>query len=86
MAQRDDASGIHFLLTELQTGLVFAEVAQSTQPSEEKRRTNTANARKAHDTFLHFRDRVAPSEEETMKMDALLDKLKAALRDLGERV
>ena len=87
MVQLYDVSAVQFLFTELQTGLTFAQVAQMTQPSDtDKIKINTANARKAYDSFLHFRDRVALSQEQVKEMEALLDSLKAALRGLGEAV
>ena len=48
-----EASMLQFLQSELQTGMTFASLARDSQ-TDEKRRRNQQNARKAYDTAKHF--------------------------------
>ncbi len=77
--------GLSFLRTELETGLSFSHVALSTEDSEKVNR-NTANARLAYDTALHFLERVALTPAESGELDVKFAQLKAALKKLGQTV
>lgn len=76
---------IEFMLTELETGFTFASLALRADPKEtEKRRIYIANARKAYDTALHFLQKISFTQEEMIKIQAALERLKGALQTLGE--
>lgn len=80
-------ASIQFLFTELQTGLMFADLALSVKPYEtDKIQADTANARNSYESFLKFRERVELSEAQRRALNAALEKLKSALRALGEPV
>jgi hypothetical protein len=81
-----DQNGVDFLFAELQAGLTFARIATAKRSSPEKRTRNTSNARKAYDSILHFRERVALSNAETTKLKHGMNELKKALQGLGETV
>lgn len=74
-----------FMITEIQSGLTFANLAQKSYPKEPgKIQRDTANARKAYDNVLHFLQKISFTEEETEKIQAGLGQLKSALQALGE--
>lgn len=79
--------GLDFLLTEIETGLTFANLANSSQPEEgDKVVRNVKNARTAYDKVLQFRQRVKLDKAANAKLDASLKRLQTALQDLGEGV
>ena len=82
---KSDGIGVDFLRTELQTGLTFARVALSARPNDiDKIQRDTKNAREAYDSFLKFRERVSLSEDEKQEITEQAEKLKDALRKLGQ--
>ena len=81
----NNTAGLEFVLTELRTGLTFANLALSAQRYDtDKVKRNTKNARKAYDTLLMFWQQVSLSDKEVLRLNAELDRLKKALRQLGE--
>jgi hypothetical protein len=78
-----DQSGIQFLQAELETGMTFAQVAESAS-QEEKKRRNIANARKAYDSVLRFLPDSKLSDDEFSEIKIKLEELRFALESLGE--
>jgi hypothetical protein len=70
--------GIEFLLTELDTGLVFLKVAAAAKSAERVLR-NRENARLAYNTVLRFLPIVKLGAEERKVFDQKLAELKAQL-------
>jgi len=82
-----DSVGVEFVFTELQTALTFVDLALSANPSEtDKIAADTKNARIGYDSALRFRERVSLSESEEARFQAEIQKLRTALRNLGEAV
>ena len=80
-----DMSGIQFLRAELDTGLTFSRVAETTA-HEDKRRRNCAHARKAYDTVLHFLPNSSLDNGEMNEVKTKLEELRFALQSLGEKL
>lgn len=80
----DPAAGLEFLLTEIETGLVFAQVARSaSSPGDKKFLRNKGNAEKAYLTILRFRPEVSLSAEHEERFQEALCRLELALHDLS---
>lgn len=78
--------GTEFLKTELNTGLTLAEIALGEEPGSGERAKGQYNARKAYDTFLRLRGRIEVAESERRELQVRLNKLRAALEQLGEKL
>jgi hypothetical protein len=78
------ASGFEFLMTEVGTGLTFAEIALGAGDDLDKIERNTLNARKAYEAVLRFRDRVQMSEVQSEALDRKIKQLRTDLLQLGE--
>ncbi|HYX52221.1 MAG TPA: hypothetical protein VE783_02140 [Candidatus Limnocylindrales bacterium] len=79
--------GKGFLLTELRTGITFANVALTAPKYDPgKLSRNRKNARKAYDTFCKFRDRVALSTSDLAELEEIATQLRSALQQLGENI
>lgn len=76
--------GVHFLQSEVDTGLTLADIALETEDPE-KRRRNLRNARAAYDSILHFADRVFLTGNENQALAKQLESLKTKLIELGEK-
>jgi hypothetical protein len=76
---------VEFLLIELATGITFCNVAKSAS-NPEKMRRNTANAREAHDTALHFLRGAHFDDDTKTEFDTRMAQLKSLLGELGEHV
>ncbi len=79
--------GKGFLIAELRTGLTFANLALT--PAEDNHahiQRNRYNARKAYDSFLKFRVRVALSDADLAELEEMAARLRGALRQLGEKL
>ena len=74
---------IQFLLTELDTGATFCEVARSSNDPEKTKR-NVGNGRKAYDTILRFREGAPFDTQSKTEFDQKFSHLKSLLKDLGE--
>jgi hypothetical protein len=77
-----DAAGLGFVLVELDLGATFCELALSTQNEENKER-NTHNARKAHDSAIHFLQTLSPESAEQALINEKFSRLKELLERLG---
>lgn len=86
LAPSTEQTGVDFLFAELQAGLTFAHIAGSKTSATDKIERNRCNARKAYDSILHFRERVALSDPDVAKLTEGLSELKKALQGLGEAV
>jgi hypothetical protein len=76
-----------FLLTELNTGLTFVQIALGSRKySRERVLRNQANARLAHDTLLRFKPRIHLTHTEQVNFDEKFAILQDGLRQLGEAV
>jgi hypothetical protein len=78
-------SSIHFLNTELDTGLTFARIAAGATNRNKKER-NCANARKAYDSALHLLEQVSLGNEEASAIEEKLSALRLGLEKLGEKL
>lgn len=76
-------SGIHFVNTELDTGLTFARIAVGSTTRSKKER-NCANARKAYQSALHMLGQLSLSKEEAGPISQKLAVLRSNLEELGE--
>lgn len=83
---RPNQSGVQFLKIDLDIALTFVKIALSSHKDHDKRARNQANARKAHDTVIHWKDRLEISQPDALEIEAKLQKLRAALEELGERL
>jgi hypothetical protein len=88
VAPSDDlnATGLEFLTTEVNTALTFTEIALGAGDDVDKVERNRLNARKAYDTVLRFRDRVAMSKTQSEALDSQMERLRNDLLKLGEAV
>ena len=78
-----NAVSVEFLKTELETGITFANLALSARHEDRLERTK-ANARKAYDTALKFKDKL--KLEKAAELNSLVKDLRNKLQDLGESV
>jgi hypothetical protein len=78
-----DAAGVEFLKTELETGITLADLALSAKYAD-KRERNKANAHKAQDTALRFWNKLTPAD--AAELGAILEHLRSKLRELGDSV
>jgi hypothetical protein len=85
LRQQFENNQVQFLLTEVDTGITFCNVANSSDNAEKTRR-NTAHAREAHDSALHFLPKAHFDAGAKTEFDAKMVQLKSLLRDLGEQV
>jgi hypothetical protein len=75
-------AGVQFLMAELQTGMVFLNVAETTSKQESRQR-NVENARTAYDAVVRLLPRVDPLPSERLDIEVKLDRLKKRLIDNG---
>ncbi len=79
--------GKGFLIAELRTGMTFATLALTPASSDKSHiERHRCNARKAYDSFLKFRVRVALSDADLAELEEIAAQLRSALRQLGEKV
>ena len=81
-----NSNGVQFLKVDLDVALNFAKIALHSQSNHDKRRRNQANARKAHDTVIQWKNRLEISRQDALEIDAKLREVRAALEKLGERL
>ena len=81
-----NANGVRFLKVDLDVALNFAKIALHCHSDHDKRTRNQANARKAHDKIVHWKNRLEISRRDALEIDAKLQKLRAALKKLGKRL
>jgi len=74
--------GFGFLLAELGAGIAFADVALSTKDIERRRR-NTANAKKAYVTIIRFMTRVVFTDIDASAFHSDFGSLRKKLSQLG---
>jgi len=79
-----NATAVEFLLTDLQTALIFMDVAHTSGDPEIKQR-NYVNARRAYDTVIRSLPAVEPKVAQQQTIDEKLRLLKARLEAVGER-
>jgi len=81
---RDAHTAVHvdFVLSELDLGATFCEVALSTQDKKTKER-NIRNARKAYNTALHLLQRLRLGSAEQARFEEKALRLKALFERLG---
>jgi hypothetical protein len=77
-----NASGVAFLLTELDIGLTFMDVAGASRIEETVRR-NRENALEAYRTVQRFLPRVKPNAAQRQVLNEKLAVLKARLQQSG---
>ena len=85
LALQLDGHLVDFLKIDLSLGLTFAGAAQKSRSSPRKQR-NQENARKVFDTILRFRHRAHPGREDAQEISENLERLRTALKKLGEQV
>lgn len=81
--KRLNAAGKDFLKTDVETALTFTELARQSDDAE-KRRRNQRHARVAYDTILRLQERVTYTPAERSYMDAMIERLRKDLEQLGE--
>ena len=79
-------NGVRFINLEVEIGLTMIDMALGANRTSEKMVRNTRNARRAHDSVLHFRKRLRFTSDEERDLGIKLQKLKSALHQLGEAV
>jgi hypothetical protein len=81
---RDAHTAVHvdFVLSELDLGATFCEVALTTQDEETKER-NIRNARKAYETALHLLQRLSLGTAEQARFEEKALRLKGLFERLG---
>jgi hypothetical protein len=82
-----EQGGLDFMRTELSTALTFAQLAINADAASQKRARNQANARKAYDTLVHWRERFCTNEtmrEGIHDLEPEFEQLRNALLQLGE--
>lgn len=81
---RDAHAAVHvdFVLSELDLGATFCEVALTTQDEETKER-NIRNARKAYETALHLLQRLSLGSAEQARFEEKALRLKGLFERLG---
>ena len=85
-ASRDSKSAqVHFIFTELYTGLTFALIAHQAKKREARLR-NRSRARAAYDCIVRFVDRVSMTREESREVHTRMSSLRERLQDLGEKL
>lgn len=86
-ATRESANraGSEFLLTEVDTGITFANLALATKDGE-KRHRNTANAVTAYTAIVRFMDRVVFTDAEASQFRNSFGLLKDKLLQLREPI
>jgi len=85
LREQFQANQVQFLLTELETGITFCNVAKSSADPEKIKR-NVANACEAYKTLLRFAGRAHFDANSKSEFDNKLERLKSRLRDLGQHV
>ena len=81
-----NACGVQFLKVDLDIALSFVKIALHSHNDHDKRTRNQANARKVHDTVIHWKKRLEISQPDALEIDAKFQELRTALQKLGERV
>jgi len=84
MRMDGSASEVHFLKTELKTGMTFARIA-ATAKHRKRRDRNLANARKAYDTAREYLQKLTFTPETSSQLHEL-ERLRHQLVELGESV
>lgn len=86
-ALHSDSNRIAFewLLTDVQTCLMFAHVALDPANSAEKRSRNRVHARRGYDAVNHFFHKIEFPPEQRHQLMAHLRLLKSTLRKAGEQ-
>jgi hypothetical protein len=74
---------VDLIKSDLQTASTFVTIAEDADNDSPKRSRNRKNARKGHDTVLHFLESAMVSDAE--RSEANLRKLKRRLIALGEK-
>ena len=76
-------NAFEFLLTDLDTGLTFMDVADSTRNMAVRRR-NHANARRAYDSVVRFMRNLSLDDTQRKALAERLALLKSRLENVGE--
>ena len=76
-------NGVTFVLTDLDVGLTFMDVADTTHNAQTARR-NDSNARTAYDTVVRLLEKLSPSDAERRVIEAKLAILKNRLQAVGQ--
>jgi hypothetical protein len=77
-------NGVAFLLADIDVGMTFMDVAESSHIQETVRR-NHDNARKAYDTVLRLLGNLTPALTQGKLIDAKMAVLKARLEAFGQQ-
>lgn len=76
---------LDFLKVDLALGLTFVGAALKTS-NVPRRQRNQENARKVFDTIMQLKDRIRINRQDATEISENLDRLRAALKKLGEEV
>ena len=77
-------NAFEFLLTDLDTGLTFMDVAESSGDVAITQR-NHANARRAYDTVVHFMQTLSLDDTQRKELAERLALLKSRLQNVGQQ-
>ena len=82
LLERSNKIGVEFLLTDLNTGLTFVEVALTTN-SPVNRNRNIESAVEVYRTVTRLLPRVVPTPLEQMEIEQKLEDLRLRIREAG---
>jgi len=77
-------AGVEFLLVDLDTALIFMDVAATSEVQETVDRNHT-NAHNAYNTVLHLLQNLKPDAEQRSALDGKMNLLKARLEAVGHQ-
>lgn len=85
LRQQFENNRVQFLLTELDTGATFCDVAKTSNDPERTKR-NIGNARTAYDTILRFQEGAQFDAKSKSEFEQKFSHLQSLLKELGEDV
>jgi hypothetical protein len=85
LREQFEKNRVQFLLTELDTGATFCNVAQTSNDPEKTQR-NIGNARTAYDTILKFQEGVRLDANTKDEFEQKFAHLRSLLKELGQDV
>ena len=83
LRETDEAAKIGFILTELDLALTFCKIADSAD-DEGRASRNTAHAREAHDSAIHFLGSATLTPQIKQEISDKIERLRSFLAGLGD--
>lgn len=75
---------VEFLRTDLDTGLMLAQIATGSRNNSDRQKRNIRKARQAYDTVIKFRSKIRMSTEANNALEEKIGRLRSMLEVLGE--